>query len=441
MPRRLALLVATCSYQDVELQQLTAPGHDAEALAEVLCDPDIAGFDVTVKINEPHHVVGQAIGEFYHRCRRDDLTLLYFTGHGLKDDQGRLYLAMTDTRHDQLLFTGLSANQINEAMEASSSRQNLLILDCTFSGAFPIGETPIADSKVHTLQRFEGQGRVVLTASDAIQYSLEGDQVTDEGSGSVFTRFLVEGLTTGEADLDGDGNIALDELYAYAYDHVIAAEPGRHPQMLEHVEGRIVLAENIKWALPDHIRYGIQSPSKMQRLAALEELKHLHVVGNDRVRAEVVNQTRGLAEDDSKSVSIAASELLATLGAGAVASQTEKVAAESEADAKPKPNAPGWPSRNEPAGRPPKNRPDAKPKPNAPAELPRKNRPDAPPKRSRRAMRPMLSRPAMRPKLSRPAMRPKLSRPAVKPSRYGEPHGGVREVASAVRSLPALRTG
>ncbi|MGH3981521.1 MAG: caspase family protein [Pseudonocardiaceae bacterium] len=92
MPRRLALLVATYRYQDEGLRQLTAPGHDAEALAAVLRNPEIAGFDVTVLVNEPHHVVGDAIGEFYYDRRRDDLTLLYFTGHGFKDDQGRLYL-------------------------------------------------------------------------------------------------------------------------------------------------------------------------------------------------------------------------------------------------------------------------------------------------------------------------------------------------------------
>jgi caspase domain-containing protein len=331
MPRRLALLVATYSYEDEELQQLTAPGHDAEGLAEALRDPEIAGFDVTVKLNEPCHVVGQAIGEFFHKRRRDDLTLLYFTGHGLKDDQGRLYLAMTDTRHDQLLFTGLSTNQINEAMEASSSRQQLLILDCCYSGAYPADRIPKADTKAHSLTRFEGAGRVILTASDSIQYAFQGGQVTGEGSGSVFTRYLVEGLTTGEADLDGDGNIALDELYAYAYDHVVAAEPRQHPQMLEHVEGRIVLAHNVHWSLPDHIRHAVQSPFKEQRLAALEELKHLHVVGNDRVRTEVVNQTRALAADDSKTVSLAASELLTTLEGDGVKSQTEKVAAEEQA--------------------------------------------------------------------------------------------------------------
>jgi uncharacterized caspase-like protein len=135
--RRLALLVATYSYQDAGLRQLAAPGHDAEALAEVLRDPEIANFDVIILINEPHYVVRNAIGEFYPNRRRDDLTLLYFTGHGLKDDQGRLYLAMTNTKRDDLLFTALSAQQIDEAMESCASRQKVLVLDCCYSGAFP----------------------------------------------------------------------------------------------------------------------------------------------------------------------------------------------------------------------------------------------------------------------------------------------------------------
>ena len=150
MPRRLALLIATYNYQDAGLRQLTAPGHDAEALAAVLRDPEIANFDVTILVNQPHHVVGEAIGEFYHNRRRDDLTLLYFTGHGLKDDQGRLYLAMINTKHDQLLFTGLSAQQIDEAMESCSSRQKILVLDCCYSGAFPAGRISSIRSKETT---------------------------------------------------------------------------------------------------------------------------------------------------------------------------------------------------------------------------------------------------------------------------------------------------
>src|SRR4051794_16521869 len=171
------MLVATYGYADEGLRRLTAPAHDAEALADVLRDPTIAGFDVTVLINEPTHVVGEAIADFYGDCRRNDLTLLYFSGHGLKDDNGRLYLAMANTRRDALLFTGLSAVQINEAMEACVSRRKLLILDCCYSGAFPAGVTAKADGTVHALERFQGKGRAVLTASDATQYSFEGENL------------------------------------------------------------------------------------------------------------------------------------------------------------------------------------------------------------------------------------------------------------------------
>ena len=146
MGRRLALLIATYDYQDAGLRRLTAPAHDAGAFAAVLQDPGIAGFEVTTLINEPHYRVGEAIADLYRDRRRDDLTLLYFSGHGLKDDDGRLYLAMTNTRRDSLLFTSLPAEQIDQAMSGCMSRQKVLILDCCYSGAFPAGRLAKADT-------------------------------------------------------------------------------------------------------------------------------------------------------------------------------------------------------------------------------------------------------------------------------------------------------
>jgi uncharacterized caspase-like protein len=229
MGRRLALLIATYEYEDAGLRRLTSPAHDAEALAAVLEDPDIAGFEVTTLINEPHHRVGEAIGDFYRHRRRDDLTLLYFTGHGLKDDSGRLYLAMANTRRDSLLFTALSAEQIDQAMTDCASRQKVLVLDCCYSGAFPAGRIAKADPEVHALERFQGRGRTVLTASDATQYSFEGNEVHGEAARSVFTRYLVAGLRDGSADLDGDGDITLDELYSFVYERVVEELPQQRP--------------------------------------------------------------------------------------------------------------------------------------------------------------------------------------------------------------------
>ncbi|NUO42200.1 MAG: hypothetical protein HOV82_09190 [Streptomyces sp.] len=307
MGRRLALLVATYEHQDSGLRQLTAPAHDAESLASVLRDPDIAGFEVTTLINQPHHRVGEAIGDFYRDRRRDDLTLLYFTGHGLKDDSGRLYLAMTNTRRDSLLFTALSAEHIDQAMEGCPSRQKVLILDCCYSGAFPAGRLSKGDAAVHTLERFQGHGRTVLTASDATQYSFEGDRAHGRATQSVFTRYLVAGLRDGSADLDGDGDITLDELYGYVHDRVVDEMPQQRPKKLDSVEGRIVIARNVNWSLPAHLRNAVDSPLATDRLAALDGLTHLRRIGNEQVRAVAQEEIQRLAEDDSKVVSAAAS--------------------------------------------------------------------------------------------------------------------------------------
>ena len=61
MPRRVALLVATYEYEDSMLEQLKGPAQDVEVLANVLSDPNIAGFDVDVLINQPHYVVGETM--------------------------------------------------------------------------------------------------------------------------------------------------------------------------------------------------------------------------------------------------------------------------------------------------------------------------------------------------------------------------------------------
>src|SRR5215213_11377714 len=297
---RKALVVATYEYADGGLRRLAAPGHDADAFAAVLQDPAVAGFDVTMLVNQPHYVVGEAIADFYTGARRDDLTLLYFTGHGLKDDEGRLYLAMTNTRRSALMFTAISGAQLNDAMDASASRRKVLILDCCYSGAFPPGRSAKADEGVQTLERFQGKGRAVLTASDATQYAFEGDDLRGTGTSSVFTRYLVEAISSGAADLDEDGDIALDELYSYVYDQVVAEVPQQRPKKQEDVDGRILIARNVHWTLPGYIEHAVESPIAAQRLNALPELEHLHVVGNDVVRATVADQLTVLAGDDSR---------------------------------------------------------------------------------------------------------------------------------------------
>ncbi|MEU6851236.1 PQQ-binding-like beta-propeller repeat protein [Actinacidiphila alni] len=315
MGRRLALLIATYAHEDAGLRQLTAPAHDAEALGETLRDPDIAGFEVTTLVNQPHYEVGRAIGELCRDRRRDDLVLLYFTGHGLKDDAGRLHLAMTNTRRDNLAFTSLPAELVDRALADCMSRRQVLILDCCYGGAFPTaGGLTKSDGETHALERFGGRGRTVLTAADASQFSFESDGALRGGTArSVFTHHLVRGLRDGTADLDGDGDITLDELYAYVHEKVVDEMPQQRPKKQADVEGQIVIARNVRWTLPAHLANSLDSPIATDRLGAVDGLARLLRIGNPLVRERATGELERLAEDDSRRVSAAAVDVLRSL--------------------------------------------------------------------------------------------------------------------------------
>lgn len=250
--RRFALVIASADYEDQTLRRLVAPPRDAEALARVLEDPSIGHFEVTTLTNAHSFTVLEKLESFFDRRRRDDLLLVYFSGHGIKNESGQLYFATTNTRTERLRSTAVPAAFLHDVMEQCRSRRQVLMLDCCHSGAFVRGMTAKAGQRVGLAERFEGRGRIVLTASDAVQYAFEGEEVTGDGGRSVFTRSLVEGLRTGAADLDGDGYVSLDELYDYLDVQVSQAQSQQQPHMWAFdVQGEICVALNPTGALTE----------------------------------------------------------------------------------------------------------------------------------------------------------------------------------------------
>lgn len=74
-------------------------------------------------------------------------------------------------------------------------RRQVLVLDCCYSGAFPPGTLAKADADVHTLERFSGRGRTVLTASDATQYAFEGDTLRGKACATRFNHAVFASQT------------------------------------------------------------------------------------------------------------------------------------------------------------------------------------------------------------------------------------------------------
>ena len=174
-------------------------------------------------LNQPEGVVRREIDGFLGSARLGDTVLLYISGHGVLSQSGRRYFAMVDTRLAGLRSKGVPGAFVHDAMQDSRAHRKVLILDCCHSGAFARGMAPKSDRQVHVGDRFQGRGHVTLTASDELEYALEEDHVESlEGAqaNSLFTRAVVEGLRSGEADVNGDGLVSVDELYEFVSDHM-----------------------------------------------------------------------------------------------------------------------------------------------------------------------------------------------------------------------------
>ncbi|MEH1770186.1 caspase, EACC1-associated type [Nostoc sp.] len=234
---KMALAIGVSDYEP-GLTPLPGATRDIEAMQRVLQHPDIGGFDDVKTLSNPEPLVMQeAIETLFSSRTKDDLVLLFFSGHGIKDDNGKLYLATRITRKNPqgelIRATAVPASFVQDIMSNSRSQRQVVILDCCFSGAFAEGWLAKDDGSVDVKKQLGGEGRAVLTSSTSTQYSFE-----QEGSDlSTYTRYLVEGIATGVADLDSDGVVSIDELHEYAKGKVQEAAPAMKPEIYAVKQG------------------------------------------------------------------------------------------------------------------------------------------------------------------------------------------------------------
>jgi Septum formation/Caspase domain len=324
---RYALVVANDHYADPGLRRLVAAAADADALTEVLADPSIGGFDVRVVRNKSAQSIRLAVEDFFADRAPQDLLLLHFSGHGLKNAAGELFLAVEDTRPTRLASTAVAADFVNRQMADSRAQRIALFLDCCYGGAFPrgmvvraAGEAKVGDAFARQKNIGGGRGRAVVTASSAMEYAFEGGQLATgaRSSPSIFTSAVVEGLTTGEADRDGDGWVGLTELVSYVTDRVHRVTPNQNPQMWTFgLQGELLIARSrvrriTPSPLPPELLEAMDSPLTATRFGVVDELcDRLH--GADLSQAYAAYQAlQRMVNDDSRKVCEAAMRWVAS---------------------------------------------------------------------------------------------------------------------------------
>ena len=245
---KYALLIGISEYQSKSLKSLPGVAKDIEAMQRVLLDSKIGGFDEVKLLPNPDSFTMQSEVEqlFMEKCQKNDIVLLYFSGHGYRHEDGNLFFVSHNTETNpqgQLrIGTAVDAKFIHERyMSRSKSKRQVLILDCCFSGAFAEGmsakEAVVVSINNEIAAQLGGEGRAVLTSSTATQVSFE------DAGGGVYTRYLVEGIEKGAADTNNDGVITVDELHEYAKRKVQEAKPAMKPEIYAVKEGyKICLA-------------------------------------------------------------------------------------------------------------------------------------------------------------------------------------------------------
>lgn len=90
---KVALLVGVSEYQ-LGLTPLPKARQDIDAMQRALQDHQTDGFDqIKVLLDPDPQTMRVEIETLFAGRSRDDLVLLFFSGHGIKDDQGKLYFA------------------------------------------------------------------------------------------------------------------------------------------------------------------------------------------------------------------------------------------------------------------------------------------------------------------------------------------------------------
>jgi formylglycine-generating enzyme required for sulfatase activity len=241
--RRFGILIASSRFPDEPmLEDLRCPENDVDGLHEVLSSKDRGDFAETIVLkNQPHHEVLKNINQILRQAQKNDLVLIFYSGHGKLDLAGRLHLATVDTELDALESTSIPVESIRNFIDVSPSKKSVLLLDCCYSGA--VEKALLRGGVQEQLQQVSGgRGIYILTGSTDIQVAQEKE--TDQYG--LFSKHVIEGIRNGDADQDNDGLITMDDLYAYVHNKVLEEGPQEPMKWAVGVRGDLIISRSGK---------------------------------------------------------------------------------------------------------------------------------------------------------------------------------------------------
>lgn len=234
------------NYQD-ERRNLEYSDKDVrEALNAIVEVGDYANVYIDTLLNE--NATKEGLIPFRDRIENaqvDDIVIIYYSGHGILDENLDYYLSTHDVDFHDPVKRGLPYGYFEHLMLNTPARNKLVLLDACHSGELSDGvmvKKIKEDGKIESdakstildmvIEKDEAlafemmktlfvdirrdNGSIVLASSGGAYFSFEDD----EFSNGVFTYALKEGLLESKADLNRDDEITVSELKDYLISRV-----------------------------------------------------------------------------------------------------------------------------------------------------------------------------------------------------------------------------
>lgn len=250
--KRRALVIAVSEYNK-PLESLPFCKNDGKDIYKVLKSlgyqfPDNNKLVGLVKGNQIRDAIYDFFGD--ETINSQDTILFYYSGHGIPDVDGDVYLASSEINPKKPYKNGFSFSELTKMMNISNSTRVVTILDCCYSGAAKVSKgngddaatigTAVIENKSRLLK--QGEGKCILSASQAYQEAYG----KKKGDHSIFTFYLLQGLKKNKKAVDLNGNVTVDTLGTYLYDTIVNLPADKRPNQkpIRKVEagGTIILA-------------------------------------------------------------------------------------------------------------------------------------------------------------------------------------------------------
>jgi len=200
--------------------QLNYAVKDAEAVKEMLIDKfDYSEGNIRYLTDEKATLseIKLALDDISTTAGENDRVLVFYSGHGetIKGVDGteKGYIIPYEGRQNKAYATGLAMDEILTTSMMSPSKHMLFLMDACYSGLMTESVKGLEKSqdKGYLSKVANEKARQIITAGGRDEQVLE----RDEWQHSAFTKNLLAGLETWEADFNDDGYVTADELSSY----------------------------------------------------------------------------------------------------------------------------------------------------------------------------------------------------------------------------------